>query len=340
MQVLLQRDFVIPMQDGLEIAGRAPGRPMRRQEERAKAARNSAWNGNPHIPDWVVPESVDLDRFFTRPEVAAECHAALLDIMAGEHARPELYKFIEPAAGGGAFLDLLPEDRRIGVDILPGRVDIETADFLSWKPPVNGHRFAVIGNPPFGYRAWLALAFVNHAATFADYIGFILPMAFQSDGKGSPKHRVVGAELVQQRALPDGSFTTATGRPAGVNALWQVWRRGVNNRVPDKTCDEWVDLFTVDMREERRCGHGRMAEADWFLQRTFYADAPALVRRFEDVRYVCGYGIVIKRDKRAVTECLNATDWRKYSNLAAHNCRHISMYHIRRALTDGGFADG
>lgn len=36
---------------------------------------------------------------------------------------------------------------------------------------------------------------------------------------------------------------------------------------------------------------------------------------------------------------LNNVDWKKYSNLAAHDCRHISMYHIRRALIDGGFRD-
>jgi len=33
------------------------------------------------------------------------------------------------------------------------------------RPP---RRSAVVGNPPFGYRAWLALAFVNRAALFAD----------------------------------------------------------------------------------------------------------------------------------------------------------------------------
>jgi len=57
------------------------------------------------------------------------------------------------------------------------------------------------------------------------------------------------------------------------------------------------------------------------------------------VKYVCGYGIVIKKDKNKIVEALQSTDWRLYSNLAAHNCRHISMYHIKRALTDLGFID-
>ena len=306
---------------------------------KAIETRNAAWKGNPLIPSWVRPETVDLDRFFTRPAVARDCHAALLQVMSDDYADLDLYKFVEPAAGDGAFYDLLPRDRRIGVEIVPGRPEFEVADFLGWRPRPNGSRLAVIGNPPFGYRAWLALAFVNHAATFADYIGFILPMAFQSDGKGSPKHRVQGAELVDMRPLPADAFINAAGQPAHVNALWQVWRRGVNNRRPAPTCNDWIDLFTVDMRKERLCGQDRLHEADFFLQRTFFAEPPALVRDFTDVRYVCGYGIVIKKEAEAVTACLDGIDWRAYSNLAAHNCRHISMYHIRRALTDRGLVD-
>lgn len=307
--------------------------------ETAVRARNLAWRDSPLVPGWVRPDKVDLDRFFTRPEIARACHGALLDVMRRDHADLARYKFVEPAAGDGVFYDLLPEKRRIGVEIVSGNPEFETADFLSWKPPANGCRYAVVGNPPFGYRAWLALAFVNRAAEFADYIGFILPMAFQSDGKGSPKHRVLGAELVETRTLPPGSFVRPAGKSAGINALWQVWRRGVNNRRPDAACSKWIDLFTVDMRKERLCGQERLSEADWFLQRTFYSDPPNLVREFSDVRYVCGYGIVVKKDKCAVTDCLKAVDWRRYSNLAAHNCRHVSMYHIRRALADGGFVD-
>ena len=205
---------------------------------KAHRTRNDAWRGNPVIPDWVNPETVDLDRFFTRPGVARACHAALLEAMAADHAETTRYKFVDPSAGEGVFYDLLPDDRRIGIEIVPGRAEFECRDFLGWRPDLNGCRYAVIGNPPFGYRAWLALAFVNHAATFADYIGLILPMAFQSNGKGSPKFRVEGAELIQTMALPADAFMSETGQTAKVNALWQVWRRGVNNRPPARTCND------------------------------------------------------------------------------------------------------
>lgn len=302
--------------------------------------RNTGWTNNPQIPRWVDPQSVGLDQFFTRLEIAEECYKSLCQWMEQDGAAISNYKFIEPSAGKGAFFDLLPLNRRIGLDVVQFRLEYEQVDFLSWNPPGNGHRLAIIGNPPFGYRAWLALAFMNHAASFADYVGMILPMAFQSDGKGSPKHRVEGLKLVHTENLPQDSFVDENGKSVRINALWQVWQRGVNNTGTAPTCGQWIDLFTVDNRKERLCGQERMVEADYFLQRTFYNEVPKLVRQFNDVKYVCGYGIVIKKDRRKVVDLLLRTDWREYSNLAAHNCRHISMYHIRKALTDAGLIDG
>ncbi len=307
--------------------------------EKAKARRNRAWKDCALIPRWVDHESVGLDRFFTRPEVARDCSDSLYASMQADYADFDAYHFIDPGAGAGAFYDLMPEGQRIGIDILPARPDFVRKDYLTWSPPSISQRYAVLGNPPFGYRAWLALAFLNHSARFSDYMGLILPMAFQSDGKGSPKHRVRGAELIQSSALPPDAFMDPNGNSVKLNALWQIWRRGVNNRRPTQTCDEWIDIFTVDIRKERLCGHNRLAEADYFLQRTYYGEPPRLVTDFAEVRYGCGYGIVLKQEQDAIVNLLNATDWTKYSNLAMHNCRHISMYHIQQAVIHGGFTD-
>ena len=309
-------------------------------KESGTILRNRKWRQHPLIPSWVDLSTVALDQFYTRPEIARQCYEHLAGVMGDDAAPLDDYWYVDPGAGEGAFFDLMPEGRRVGIDVAPSRPDIVCEDFLSWWP-ADESRVAVVGNPPFGYRAWLALAFVNHAAAFADYVGLILPMAFQSDGKGSPKHRVRGLRLLHSETLPSDSFVNTERKSVKINALWQIWQRGVNNHRAPETCDDWVDLFTVDMRKERLCGQERLQEADWFLQRTFYGnEGPPLVRDFSDVRYVCGYGIVMHKSKRELRNALNATDWRQYSNLAAHNCRHISMYHIRRALTDAGFVDG
>ena len=78
----------------------------------------------------------------------------------------------------------------------------------------------------------------------------------------------------------------------------------------------------------------------FFLQRTFYDnDPPRAVEKFSDVKYVCGYGFIVKRDAAQIRNIIDRTDWFRYSNLAAHNCHHISMYHIKQALNDGGISN-
>ncbi len=318
--------------------GRHVRNHLPREIEKAKAKRNRAWTQCPLIPNWVDRETVGLDCFYTRPEVAMECSENLYSAMRGDYADLGNYHFIDPGAGTGVFYDLMPAGRRTGIDILPARAEFVARDYLTWTP-ASGKQYAVLGNPPFGYRAWLALAFVNHSARFANYMGLILPMGFQSDGKGSPKHRVQGAELIHTDSLPPDAFVDQNGNSVKINALWQIWRRGVNNIPPPKTCNDWIDVFTVDLRKERLCGHNRLSEADYFLQRTYFGEPPKLVKDFDEVRYGCGYGIVLKKEPDEIVRLLDKTDWREYSNLAMHNCRHISMYHIRQAVIHGGFTD-
>lgn len=307
--------------------------------EQAIEIRNQSWQKCTLIPSWVNQKEVELDCFYTHPDVAAECSESLYSTMQKDYVDPNNYHFIDPGAGNGVFYNLMPEGRRTGIDILPTHSTFVDQDYLTWSPPNSYNQYAVLGNPPFGYRAWLALAFVNHSATFADYIGFILPMAFQSDGKGSPKYRVRGAELILSEQLPSNAFVDMNGSTVKLNTLWQIWRRGVNRMQAPKTCNDWIELFTVDTRKERLCGQSRMKEADYFLQRTFYNEPPRLVRNFSEVRYACGYGLILKKDQSKIESILNNTDWCHYSNLAVHNCRHISMYHIRQAVIDGGFVD-
>lgn len=301
--------------------------------------RNKSWKSNKSIPEWVKIEEVDLDHYCTKPEVAKICWNKFLNYLKKEKVNLSEYTFIEPSAGQGAFYNLLPKNRRIGIDVVKENSEYIQQDFLSWSPKEKNKKYIAIGNPPFGYRSWLALQFVNHAGLFSDYIGFIVPMAFQSNGKSNVKDRIKGFHLVQQSSLPADSFIDIDGKIIKVNALWQIWKKGNKVKKPEKTCDEYVDLFTVDLRKERKCGHNKMHKADFFLQRTFFNEPPKLVKTFDEVKYVCGYGIIIKKEREKILQVLNNTDWRKLNNLASHNAKHISMEHIRKALINAGFID-
>lgn len=101
----------------------------------------------------------------------AEVWSDLLDTMRRVGADPSRHRFIKPSAGTGIFCDLLPPDRR---DRHRHRFDQRScASGLSLVESAGTDRLTVVGNPPSGYRAWLALAFLNHAATFASHIGMI-----------------------------------------------------------------------------------------------------------------------------------------------------------------------
>lgn len=301
--------------------------------------RNKIWIKNKIFPKWVNPEEIDLEQFFTKEDTAKYCYNNLLSFLDKEKIDISNYTFVEPSAGNGAFFNLLDSKNKIGLDLMPLSNGILEQDFLLWSPDDLTKKYIFIGNPPFGYRAWLALAFMNSAAQYADYIGFILPMSFQSDGKGSPKNRVNNMKLVHSEILPNDSFYRLDNKKITVNALWQIWKKGNTNLGIKKSCDDWVDIFTVDTRKERTCGIEKMNNADFFLQRTYYTQQPKLVRDFSEVKYVCGYGIIIKKSKRKVESILNSINWNDYSNLATHNCRHISMYHIEKALIDRGIVN-
>ncbi|MCA6450673.1 MAG: hypothetical protein IM587_10770, partial [Chitinophagaceae bacterium] len=246
--------------------------------------RNDAWLTSPLIPSWVRGREVSFDQHNTPSSVSKYCWESFQKVLKAEKKKIDSYKIIEPSAGTGSFYDLLPVKNRIGIDIerFNGyHKEYIQADFLTWNPTQKDQKYLAIGNPPFGYRGWLALSFLNHAAEFCDYVGFILPMSFQSEGKGSPKYRVPGMTLIHHEILPDGLFIQASGDKTAVNTLWQIWKKGDGMKLPDYSlCDEYLELFTVDQRKERLCGAEKMKDCKIFLQRTFYTDPPTLVNDF------------------------------------------------------------
>lgn len=307
--------------------------------QKAILNRNSSWE-NIDIPNWVNMENVSLDQYYTNRDIAQMYYDKTIQYLKQKGISEEECFFVEPSAGDGVFYDLLPTDRRVGIDICPNNPLIIEHDFLTWEGKLpKDKKIVYIGNPPFGYRGWLALEFVNKAAQNADFVFFILPMSFQSIGKGSPRKRVNGLVLREYEVLPANSFHTVDGANKKINSLWTVWEKGENIMPCEPDLSEYFELFTVDLRTERLCGVDKMHEAKFFLQRTFYNYQPHIVYNFKEVKYVCGYGFMIYKKEKQIIEILDEINWEKYSNLAAHNCHHISMCHIKQALFDGGLCN-
>ena len=182
-------------------------------------------------------EPVRLDRFLTRPEAARSC----MDWLRGAVDVSRFDQWIEPSAGIGVFLDLMPRPR-YGLDIVPtAHPEIQEADFLAWMPTgatstdatgntdPTGKRTIVLGNPPFGKNASLAVRFFNHAARFAECIAMIVPRTFR---KPSVANRLdMRFHLRAQFLMPDGAFMLSDVRHS-VPTVFQVWTRESRERKP------------------------------------------------------------------------------------------------------------
>lgn len=165
----------------------------------------------------------ELDRFYTKPEVAA----ALVDHLLAEHPEWKRSKhFVEPSAGDGAFVRAL-EDAGVShvhaFDIMPAKDpmcsteivenDYLDGDIFSKSPELAGVErddIVVIGNPPFGEQAKLAVAFVDKSLEIAGICAFILPPSFYKEsvqkkfsGAGAVVE-VVGIDDIEYRVVEAG----------------------------------------------------------------------------------------------------------------------------------------
>ncbi|MFD1789229.1 SAM-dependent methyltransferase [Sphingomonas floccifaciens] len=172
--------------------------------------------------DDTSASDVALDQYYTRSDVAAHFYAVFRD-----HFDPARFLMVEPSAGTGAFLALLPQGS-LGFDVDPKYPGIRTADFLTVQI-VSDRDTAIIGNPPFGKNASLAVRFFNHAARQSNVIALILPRTFR---KASIINRLDPAfHLLREEVVPDDAFLFRS-RPYNVPAVFQIWERRGTQRAP------------------------------------------------------------------------------------------------------------
>jgi len=116
---------------------------------------------------------MQLDKFYTIPAISEKC----INKIGSFYKWSDWGLVVEPSAGNGSFLTIIPTDKKIGMDISPEHDDIIKQDFFTYTP--NTTNILVVGNPPFGRVSSLAIKFFNHASQWANVIAFILPRTFR-----------------------------------------------------------------------------------------------------------------------------------------------------------------
>jgi hypothetical protein len=171
-----------------------------------------------------------LDKFYTIPKISKKCIESVGLIY--DWSKWELV--IEPSAGNGSFLNVIPSDKKIGIDISPENKDIIKQDFFTYKPEKSIKDILVIGNPPFGKVSSLAIKFFNYASNWANVIAFIIPRTFR---RISVHNRLnMNFHLVFDEDIPTNpcSFTPRMM----VKCCFQIWEKREEKR-------EFHDLPTL-----------------------------------------------------------------------------------------------
>ncbi len=287
-----------------------------------------------------------LDQYFTNKELAKSLYQKTYDFIIQYETNIDDYIWLEPSVGEGCFFDLLPENKKLGVDISPLGNDIIKSDYLKFNLP--NEKLIVIGNPPFGHRGVMALNFINHSQK-AEYVCFILPMFFESKGKGSIKYRVKGFNLIHSEILPKNSFyVPTTQKTVDVKCVFQIWSKNhkleneefswYNNRHKEPFGDI-LKVYTVSLAKKRECGKKWIFDrkADFYISSTFH-NKISIVYSFDEVKYKSGVAIVFTTEnetiKNTVKQILETTDWKKYASLATNSCYHIGKSNIFHVLQD------
>jgi predicted RNA methylase len=182
------------------------------------------------------------DEYFTKPEVAVKLIKTLKPYV--KSIKDTLY--IEPSAGAGSFVNALVGKQVMAYDLEPKHVGIIKQDWFTVKVESDKHK-VVVGNPPFGFAASVAVKFFNHASQFADVIAFIVPRSFQKDSIKNKLSLNFHLKYEQVLCKEDSTFITDLTSHY-VPCVWQVWVRSNKPRVLNIPSieNEWVEFTTKD----------------------------------------------------------------------------------------------
>jgi len=279
----------------------------------------------------------DKDQFFTPIIASKKCYSKFLEVIKEYGDFEKNYTFIEPSAGSGSFLKLLPEDRRIGFDIDPQFSEVIKQDYLEWEPIINT-KYVVIGNPPFGLRGQLALKFINHSSKFSDYVCFILPQMFESDGKGVPRKRVNGLNLIHSEKL-NTHFESPDGKNISIHCIFQIWSKFHTNYkfIINNITSTILKIYSLsDGGTSSTTRNKKMFyKCDVYLPSTcFGKDNMKYYDSFDKLPGKKGYGIVFLKDKdEYLTKFINI-DWSDVAFLSTNSAYNIRSSQITNMFTE------
>lgn len=274
----------------------------------------------------------EKDQFYTPIPTAEYCYNKSIEIISKYESNLDKYNFIEPSAGSGNFFRLLPKDKRVGLDIEPKYDGIISSDFLLWYP--NTENNICIGNPPFGLRGNLALKFINHAQKFSDYVCFILPQLFNSNGKGSCKSRVKKLNLIHNELISP-EFIFPNGKSVNVNVVFQIWSKKYKIEEETYSLSGIIKLYSLSDggTPSTTRNKSKLYSCDYYLSSTcFGEDNMKLYFNFNDLPQKKGYGIKILNYKEILDPIINSIKWSEVAFVSTNGAYNLRFDLIEKEI--------
>lgn len=163
-----------------------------------------------------------IDKYYTKPNVVKQC----IELVKKYINISDNDLVIEPSAGNGSFIENIKElsSNYRFYDLEPEHDEIYKQDFLKFdykKLKQEYTNIHIIGNPPFGRQASLAIKFIKKCCLFSNSISFILPKSFKKDSmkKSFEKHY----HLIYEMDLSEKSFLV-NGVESDVPCVFQIWQ--------------------------------------------------------------------------------------------------------------------
>jgi len=288
--------------------------------------------------DYSLYSFKEKDQFFTPETTASYCFQQFLYVLTQYQEKEEEFHYIEPSAGNGSFLKILPKDRTTAIDIEPRHNDILKADFLNWTPvcPNNpDKKYVLFGNPPFGLRGHTALRFIKHGIPFSDYICFLLPPLFESDGKGVPRKRIQGMNLIHSEKI-NTEFYYPDQTKMKVNVIFQIWSKYHTNEtwtLIEKT-NKIVKIFSLSDGGTSSTTRNKdmLYKCDVYLPSTcFGKENMRCYKTFDELPGKKGYGLLFYNDKIQNIDKALQINWTQIAFLStnsAYNLRSSQIYDL------------
>ena len=252
-----------------------------------------------------------LDKYFTSDELAQYCVKKTKEVIGRD------VEFLEPSAGNGVFLKYLSTGTK-AYDIEPENDIIIKQDFLELDLPYN-ENLCIIGNPPYGSRLNLALAFCNKAFELAEYVSFILPISQLNNNQSIYKYDLVHSEDLGKREYSDRK----------VHCCLNIYRKPKDKRCNNKS--NYKNSEIIEIREviknNKPKRNRELGDFKYDIKMLAWGNVGCFLS--EDENYAKTFYIKIKKEeyRDKVVKLLREAKWQEiYPMIAVLNLLQWQVY--------------